>query len=486
MAKGERPEEFDPSGTNEFQENLERVIGEDAPGKLEINIETDDSPSILKISDDSIQEQDDELPVIDTSCIFEDEIPQEQEVDDEVLEIISSQLASQVGDGYPEEQELKKRGKLPVWVLPAAVTLSCIGLVLFLLCGTKAGRNFLLAHGIGKIFGDNTTYEPGDVTLPPDASAAPSGLPELTGPAAPTILPDVSVSPVPSDGAAPSAEPTPAKPEEQTLFHFLLLGLDEDEEEKSTDLIMLLSIDTAGGSVKLTTVLRDLFVNLPGIGDDKICTAYTRGGITLVYQALEDSLGLRPDGYLLFTYDGFRALIDRLGGVSMTLTAKEADYLNKTDYISQPENRTLVVGDNHLNGDQALGYCRIRHVGTAQNEYNDIGRTARCRRFIEALYTQSMDKNLGELYQNLKQCFALLTTDITGDECTSYLEKFLNMKKAEFSYFRIPAEGSYTTSIIRGKSTLVADLVQNRLLWKEFLFPEREEQEEPEEQLPAE
>ena len=59
-----------------------------------------------------------------------------------------------------------------------------------------------------------------------------------------------------------------------------------------------------------------------------------------------------------------------------------------------------------------------------------------------------MDKNLGELYQNLKQCFALLTTDITGDECTSYLEKFLNMKKAEFSYFRIPAEGSYTTSII--------------------------------------
>lgn len=167
----------------------------------------------------------------------------------------------------------------------------------------------------------------------------------------------------------------------------------------------------------------------------------------------------------------------------MTLTAKEADYLNKTDYISQPENRTLVVGDNHLNGDQALGYCRIRHVGTAQNEYNDIGRTARCRRFIEALYTQSMDKNLGELYQNLKQCFALLTTDITGDECTSYLEKFLNMKKAEFSYFRIPAEGSYTTSIIRGKSTLVADLVQNRLLWKEFLFPEREESEE---QLPAE
>ena len=68
------------------------------------------------------------------------------------------------------------------------------------------------------------------------------------------------------------------------------------------------------GLGNIICVLRDLFVNLPGIGDDKICTAYTRGGITLVYQALEDSLGLRPDGYLLFTYDGFRALIDRLCG----------------------------------------------------------------------------------------------------------------------------------------------------------------------------
>ncbi|MDE7297693.1 MAG: LCP family protein, partial [Lachnospiraceae bacterium] len=145
-------------------------------------------------------------------------------------------------------------------------------------------------------------------------------------------------------------------------------------------------------------------------------------------------------------------------------------------YISQPENRTLVVGENHLNGDQALGYCRIRHVGTSQNEYNDIGRTARCRRFIEALYAQSRDKNLGELYQSLKQCFAMLTTDITGEECTSYLEKFLNIKEAEFSSFRIPAEGSYTTSIIRGKLTLVADLAQNRLLWKEFLFPQKPEE----------
>ncbi|MDE7297694.1 MAG: LCP family protein, partial [Lachnospiraceae bacterium] len=333
MAKGERPEEFDPSGTNEFQENLAKAIGEEE-SKVEIDIETDDSPSILTISEDSPEEQElDELPVIDTSCIFEDEIPEEQEVDDEVLEIISSQLASQVGNDYPEDAETEKKRRLPVWVLPVAVTLSCIALVAFLLCGTKAGRNFLLAHGIGKIFGDNTTYEPADATPAPDASSAPSDIPQLTGEAEPTSQPEEVPTPEPTGEITPSAEPTapPDEPKEQSIFHFLLLGMDEEEEQKSSDLMMLLTIDTAAGKVKLTTILRDLFVSLPGIGDDKICTAYAKGGISLVYQVMEESLGLRPDGYLLFTYDGFRSLIDRLGGIDMTLTAKEADYLNKTN-----------------------------------------------------------------------------------------------------------------------------------------------------------
>ena len=52
------------------------------------------------------------------------------------------------------------------------------------------------------------------------------------------------------------------------------------------------------------------------------------------------------------------------------------------------------------------------------------------------------------------------------------------MKEISFQYFRIPAEGSYTKNIIRGKSTLVADLNQNKMLWQDFLFP-KEESEEP-------
>ncbi len=232
------------------------------------------------------------------------------------------------------------------------------------------------------------------------------------------------------------------------------------------------------GEVKLTTILRDLFVTMPGSGEDTLCLAYARGGIALVYDTLERNLGIRPDGYLLFSYDKFRSFVDRLGGVTISLTAKEADYLNKTNYISMPENRTVASGENHLNGDQALGYCRIRHVGTAQNEYNDIGRTARCQRFIMALYEQNRGRGAAELYGILRECFALVTTDITGEECSSYLNLFLNMPESTFSTYRIPAEGSYTTSIIRGRAALVADLAENRAMWQDFLFPPRQPEKE--------
>ena len=65
----------------------------------------------------------------------------------------------------------------------------------------------------------------------------------------------------------------------------------------------------------------------------------------------------------------------------------------------------------------------------------------------------------------------MLTTDITGEDCSDYLNLFLTMPTATFSSYRIPAEGSYTTSIIRGQAALVADLRQNRTLWQEFLYP---------------
>lgn len=473
MGKNEYPDEFDPTKEDAFVKNLEKALEPDGCENEAIDIDTEGHTSIL-----TIEEEEEELPVIDTSVLYTDEMPLEKEVDDAVIENISNQLASQVGEEYSVQESMRKReGRvLPAWLLPTLIAAGIFLVGMVVLFASKPGRNFLLAHGIGRLFGDNTTYVPENEMrlLKAAVPFMPSVLPE------PSIPPDEAGDPSPTPEPAVTATPPVTEPVEDTVCHFLVLGMDDgaDGGEVSSDLILFVTVNISTGEVKLTTILRDLFVSMPDAGEDKLCLAYARGGIALVYDTLESNLGIRPDGYLLFSYDKFRSLIDQLGGVTISLTAKEADYLNKTNYISMPENRVVVNGENHLNGDQALGYCRIRHVGTAQNEYNDIGRTARCQRLVMALYEQNRGRRLTELYNILTECFRMVTTDITGEECSNYLNLFFNMPESTFSSYRIPAEGSYTTSIIRGKAALVADLSENRAMWQEFLFPEKPEGEE--------
>ncbi|MDE7327715.1 MAG: LCP family protein [Lachnospiraceae bacterium] len=488
MGENENPDDFDPTMDTRFLKNLEKTLESSEYGNEVIDIDTGDTTtSILTIGEDGENKEgfkEVSLPVIDTSSIYEEEMPMEKEVDDDVIENISSQLASQVGMEYIIQEEQRKKvrpaGKKPVWLLPALVAAGVFlvgGLFLFV---SKTGRNFLLSHGIGKLFADNATYMPegGRKVAKGILFLLPSFAGDEPDPGSQVTPGPDQESPTPEPSLEPSVTEVPPEPEE-IIRHFLVLGMDDAAQggEVSSDLIMMVTVKESG-EVKLTTILRDLFVSMPGRGEDKLCLAHARGGIGLVYDTLEENLGIRPDGYFLFSYDKFRSFIDRVGGVNLSLTAKEADYLNKTNFISKPENRVMVNGENHLNGDQALGYCRIRHVGTAQNEYNDIGRTARCQRVIMALYEQNRGRGIAELYGILTECFRMLTTDITGEECSNYLNMFLNMPKVTFSSYRIPAEGSYTTSIIRGRAALVADLGQNRALWQEFLFPKKAEQED--------
>lgn len=481
MEKKEYPGEFDPTKDDAFQKNLDEAIEPAHYEETVIDIDTQELTSILTIKDDD----EEELPVIDTSVLEGDDVPLEQELDDAVIENISNQLASQVGVEYSVQENLKKKMQrakrpLPAWMVPTLVAAGVFLVGMFILFVSKPGRNFLIAHGIGKLFGDHTTYMPEQEkrllkAVLPLLPSLPQQTPPDTG-----NDPAVDGNPTPQPTFAVTPPPGEDEPVEDTIHHFLVLGMDEGEEggEASSDLILFITVNATKGEVKLTTILRDLFVTMPGRGEDTLCFAYARGGISLVYDTLERNLGIRPDGYLLFSYDKFRSLVDELGGVTLGLTAKEADYLNKTNYISVPENRTMVNGENHLNGDQALGYCRIRHVGTAQNEYNDIGRTARCQRLVMALYEQNRGRGVAELYGILRDCFRMVTTDITGEECSDYLNLFLNMPESTFSTYRIPAEGSYTTSIIRGRAALVADLAENRAMWQEFLFPPKKQEEE--------
>ena len=99
MGNNGNPDEFDPTKDDGFLKNLEKTLESSDYGNEVIDIDTGDvTTSILTIGEDGKNEEDGEevsLPVIDTSSIYEEEVPMEKEVGDDVIENISSQLASQ-------------------------------------------------------------------------------------------------------------------------------------------------------------------------------------------------------------------------------------------------------------------------------------------------------------------------------------------------------------------------------------------------------
>ena len=261
--------------------------------------------------------------------------------------------------------------------------------------------------------------------------------------------------------------------EEDFVTNILLLGeenIDSYGARGRTDLIMIATLNEKDKSIKLTSIMRDTFIQIPGYKDNKINSAYALGGIDLLYEAIELNFDIKVDGYMLVGFDDFERIIDLLGGIDITLTNTEANWLNNSNYVTELSNRNLVGGVNHMNGDQALGYCRIRQVGTGEKEYDDFGRTSRHRTMINAIFLKYKEKNLIDLMLIVNKLLPMVTTDITSDELTTYLQKAYNIGLTEIKSFRVPASGTYRSTYVREMSVLIPNLSDNVKLLHEFIF----------------
>ena len=194
----------------------------------------------------------------------------------------------------------------------------------------------------------------------------------------------------------PSADDTKTKPEEDKVSNILLIGMETFEGAKITDTMIIASINSEKNTIKLTSLMRDLYVKIPGHDNAKMNSAYAKGGIDELYDTIETNFGVKMDGYILVDFSDFENVIDYIGGIDVTLTQKEANYLNTTNYISEPAYRNVVAGTQLMNGNQVLGYCRIRKVAT-ETEHDDFGRTQRQRIVLEQIFEKLRSKNVVQL-----------------------------------------------------------------------------------------
>lgn len=242
----------------------------------------------------------------------------------------------------------------------------------------------------------------------------------------------------------------PEPPEDKTVSNILLIGVETFEGAQNTDTMIIASLDSKNNVIKLTSLMRDLYVQIPGHKNNKLNAAYANGGIKLLYDTIETNFGLSMDGYVLVDFDDFEQIIDYFDGIDLELTSKEAEYLRTTNYISNPANRDVVAGVQHMNGNQVLGYCRIRKVST-KTESSDFGRTQRQRIVLEKIFEKLRKKNviqLGLIMNNIISNIDI-KTDITKSDYNNYLQQAVYLEKNEIKTFRVPKDDSYNSEKVQ-------------------------------------
>lgn len=275
------------------------------------------------------------------------------------------------------------------------------------------------------------------------------------------------------------------------IINVLVVGTDKNPDEQNTkgasrrsDSMMIATLDMKHQKLKVTSLMRDMYVPIPGHGSQKLNSAYALGGVRLLYETLADNFGIKVDGYAEVNFDAFVEVINAVGGVEATLTESEAVNLNDTNYIKRKKYRNVKVGKQVLNGYQALGYCRIRHgkkmanghypaVLTASGKGDDYGRTERQRLVMQALLKKVKSMSPTEWMELVKVVLPNVKTDLKEDEIYSYILAVVKMGTMDLKQFSLPTDDGYSSQVIDEQQCLVPDLVKNKTAFRDFVYEEK-------------
>jgi polyisoprenyl-teichoic acid--peptidoglycan teichoic acid transferase len=266
---------------------------------------------------------------------------------------------------------------------------------------------------------------------------------------------------------------------DQKVINILLIGEEAmDDARGRSDAMIVATINQDQKSLKLTSFMRDTYVQIPGYINNKLNAAFNKGGGPLLCKTIENNFNLKIDGYVRVDFDDFKNIIDKLDGVEITLTKNEASYLNRTNYISNKADRNVVEGTQVLNGTQALGYSRIRYVKGITDEQDDQGRTSRQRIVLNAIFEKYKTKNIVELVDIANDILPLVTTNMKKKDIISYLATVVTLKVNKLETLRIPVDNGYKNEKLyignasRKTAVLIPDLQINYEELSKFIYGE--------------
>ena len=241
------------------------------------------------------------------------------------------------------------------------------------------------------------------------------------------------------------------------IKNIAFFGVDQaDGEGGRSDSMMVATIDTKNDKIKLTSLMRDSYVEIPGNGSNKLNAAYAFGSEELAIQTINKNFDLNIEDFVTVDFSSLPKIVDKVGGVDIEIDSAELKHIN--NYINDINTRTGTnsgqigsTGMKHLNGVQAMAYCRIRYTAG-----DDFKRTERQREVLEQiignLFSMSPTKYPGLLNEVFPMVKTSLSTGAIMEMGTDVLAIGNNLEQNRF-----PADDDLQSEMINGMSCLTFD-----------------------------
>ena len=259
-------------------------------------------------------------------------------------------------------------------------------------------------------------------------------------------------------------------------MNILLVGLDsrKDNYTGRSDSMILCTINKKSKKFVMTSFLRDSYVTIPGHGKDKLNAAYALGGSNLLANTIYENYGIVVDRTAVFNFLFVIDIIDYLGGVTVDVTADELPYLNMYIHDQNEELYNLAnpnkgqinsgPGTYTLDGNQALGYARIRYVGT------DVARSERQRLVLSQCIDKCKKLSTSQLNEMMTLFLPRIKTDLSSGDCLSLVTTLLRAGSYESGSMAIPIDGTWKDAKVGDQEVIkITDFDANTEAWEKLV-----------------
>lgn len=268
----------------------------------------------------------------------------------------------------------------------------------------------------------------------------------------PTATPETLPVGVAEQPAVPPAQPLPTViPDPKGVQNILLVGTDAriGQDVSRTDTMVWVHLDPQANRVSMMSFPRDLWVNIPGYGQNRINTAYLTGetklgkgyGPALLKKTVGDLVGVPIDHFVLVNFEGFKTIIDKIGGIYVDVPKVIDDNKYPMDEY-EGDVRTMKIhfdaGRQLLDGSKALIYARTRHADS------DFGRNQRQQQVLLAIFERLREQGLLGQLTSLDDYTDVLSnyirTDISRSEMLSFASVGARLHAEDVQRFAIDAK----------------------------------------------